>query len=106
MANQRWEMGAMSVYQNSQVRIELFSSVKGFVYSRNFNNHLVREWTIYFKGLKYGPIYTNPVKLSIYFFTLVCVEGVLKPDSWQGWQQDAFSESGFTGFLWPNDRFV
>ena len=69
MANQRWEMGAMSVYQNSHVRIELFSYVKVFVYPRNFNNHLVREWTIYcfslsirvFNGLKYGPIYTNPV---------------------------------------------
>ena len=36
-------MGAMSVYQNSHVRIELFSYVKVFVYPRNFNNHLVRE---------------------------------------------------------------
>ena len=47
MANRRCEMGAMSVYQNSHVRIELFSYVKVFVYPRNFSNHLVSEWTIY-----------------------------------------------------------
>ena len=43
MANRRCEMGAMSVYQNSHVRIELFSYVKVFVYPRNFSNHLVSE---------------------------------------------------------------
>ena len=43
MANQWCETGAMSVYQNSHVRIELFSYVKVFVYPRIFNNHLVSE---------------------------------------------------------------
>ena len=62
-------MGAMSVYQNSHVRIELFSYVKVFVYPEI----LITSWYVsersivfslsirVFNGLKYGPIYTNPV---------------------------------------------
>ena len=33
---QKLETGAMSVYQNSPVRIEVFSYVKVFVYPRHF----------------------------------------------------------------------
>ena len=63
-----------------------------FFLNKHFFNGLKLRFRLHQSGYVWNCIYT----LLPWFVNLF----------WQGFQQDAFSDSRFTGFLWTNGRFV